>query len=103
MPGKPKGLPKTGGRVAGKPNRVTTEFRDVVNALLEKNASNVETWLSAVADGNPEYDIKPDPYKALELLHKLAEYSFPKLARTEAVLEHKGAFTVTMTDKDAKL
>jgi hypothetical protein len=33
----------------------------------------------------PEYDIKPDPAKALDNLAKLAEFAAPKLARTEHV------------------
>lgn len=72
---------KTGGRVAGTPNKVTTEFRQTVTALLEKNASNVDLWLQQVATGHGEN--KPDPAKALDLLAKLAEYGAPKLSRSE--------------------
>ena len=90
------------GRPAGVPNKATKAFRDTVQALLEGNADNVSKWLTLVADGDGD-KIDPDPYKALDMLAKLAEYATPKLARTEAVLEHKGAFTVTLTDKDAKL
>jgi hypothetical protein len=38
-----------------------------------------------VAEGQPEYEIKPAPDKALDLLAKLAEYAAPKLNRTEHV------------------
>jgi hypothetical protein len=72
---------KTGGRVAGTPNKATTEFRQTVTALLEKNAANVDLWLQQVADGVGE--AKPDPAKALDLLAKLAEYGAPKLSRAE--------------------
>ena len=72
---------KTGGRVAGTPNKATTEFRQTVTALLEKNAANVDLWLQKVAEG--EGDVKPDPGKALDLLAKLAEFAAPKLNRTE--------------------
>jgi len=72
---------KTGGRVAGTPNKVTQEFRQTVTALLEKNAANVDLWLQRVAEG--EGDVKPDPGKALDLLAKLAEFAAPKLNRTE--------------------
>ena len=73
---------KTGGRVAGKPNKVTTEFRHTVKALLEDNAANVAKWLKLVAEGDPVNEIKPDPFKALDMLSRLAEYATPKLART---------------------
>lgn len=76
---------KTGGRTAGTPNKVTQEFRDTVMQLLRSNAENVSKWLDQVANGDPENDIKPDPYKALDMLGKLAEYAAPKLARTEHV------------------
>ena len=77
-----KGI-KTGGRVAGTPNKVTTEFRQTIAALLEKNASNVDLWLQQVAEGSG--DVKPDPAKALDLLAKLAEFGAPKLSRAEVV------------------
>jgi len=78
---KAKGSPKTGGRVAGTPNKATVEFRQTVTRLLEENASNVGKWLAQVAEGHGEEP--PDPAKALDLLSKLAEYAAPKLARTE--------------------
>lgn len=74
---------KTGGRVAGKPNKATTEFRQTVTALLEANSENVAKWLKLVAEGDPMQDMKPDPFKALDMLTRLAEFSTPKLARTE--------------------
>lgn len=78
---------KTGGRVAGTPNKATKEFRDTVTALLEKNADNVAIWLEQVANGIPESEgvkpVAPAPEKALDLLAKLAEFAAPKLARTE--------------------
>lgn len=73
------------GRPKGKPNRATTEFRDTVRNLLEGNSENVAVWLQSVAEGDPTHDRKPDPYRALDLLAKLAEYAAPKLARTEHV------------------
>lgn len=72
---------KTGGRVAGVPNKATKEFRETVSKLLSDNADNVALWLARVAEGDGEN--KPDPAKALDLLTKLAEYAAPKLNRTE--------------------
>ena len=71
------------GRPKGTPNRATTEFRDTIKALLEDNRENVAIWLSDVANGDPTVDRKPDPYRALDMLAKLAEYAAPKLSRTE--------------------
>jgi hypothetical protein len=73
------------GRPKGVPNRSTTEFRDTIRALLDKNSENVSIWLEDVANGDPLTDRKPDPYKALDMLAKLAEYAAPKLARTEII------------------
>jgi hypothetical protein len=94
--GRPKGTPKTGGRTAGTPNKATREFRETINKLLEGNADNVAKWLKQVAEGMPEYDIKPDPAKALDNLAKLAEFAAPKLARTEHVGDNGGALTVVI-------
>jgi hypothetical protein len=71
------------GRPKGVPNRSTIEFRETISALLSNNSENVEKWLKSVADGDPTVDRKPDPYRALDLMAKLAEYAAPKLSRTE--------------------
>lgn len=82
---------KTGGRTAGTPNKTTREFRETVNALLRDNADNVGAWLTKVAEGDADSGIKPDPYKALDIIGRLAEYATPKLARTELAGEVKVA------------
>ena len=71
----------TGGRPKGSLNKNTVEFRQTVTRLLEDNADNVAKWLKQVAEGDG--DTKPDPYKALDMMAKLAEYATPKLARQE--------------------
>jgi hypothetical protein len=73
------------GRPAGVPNKVTTEFRVVVQKLIEDNSENVGRWLTLVAEGDGTDSGKPDPGKALDMLAKLAEYAAPKLARTTVV------------------
>ena len=70
-----KGQPKTGGRKKGATNRVTREFRETVQKLLEDNADNVAVWLQQVA--------AKDPDKALDKLVRLAEFAAPKLSRAE--------------------
>jgi hypothetical protein len=78
------------GRPKGVPNRATTEFRDTIRALLEDNRENVSRWLHEIADGDVEQERKPDPYKALDMLAKLAEYAAPKLSRTEVTGQDGG-------------
>lgn len=82
--------PKTGGRTKGTPNKVTQEFRETVQALLDANKDNVCRWLTLVAEGDGTDSGKPDPGKALDLLAKLAEFAAPKLARTEVTGEGGG-------------
>ena len=83
------------GRPKGVPNRATTEFRDTIKALLDGNKENVSIWLQSVADGDPEHERKPDPYRALDLLAKLAEYAAPKLSRTEVTGQDGGPVEVS--------
>lgn len=64
-PGRPKGIP----------NKSTSMVREAIANLLERNAPQMDKWLNQVA--------QEDPYKALDLMNKMAEYHIPKLARTE--------------------
>lgn len=70
------------GRPKGSPNKLTREFRETVQKLLDENRDNVSRWLALVAEGDGTENGQPDPGKALDLLAKLAEYAAPKLART---------------------
>jgi hypothetical protein len=83
------------GRPKGVPNRSTVEFRETITALLSNNSENVEKWLSDVANGDITQDRKPDPYKALDMLAKLAEYAAPKLSRTEMTGANGGPVQVS--------
>jgi hypothetical protein len=74
---------KTGGRAAGTPNKATTEARKAIALFVDKNAYRLTEWLDAVANGDPEHEIKPNPAKAFELFQSVVEYHIPKLARTE--------------------
>lgn len=73
------------GRPAGVPNKSTSIVREAIANLLERNAENMDKWLTSVADGDEVKGIKPQPDKALDIMQKLAEYHIPKLARTEVV------------------
>ena len=65
---KPKGLPKTGGRVQGTPNRNTADLKQWINDLIDNNKHTFENDLQAV-----------DPEKRLAILEKLMSYCVPKL------------------------
>ena|ERR1700761_2393305 len=111
---RPKGTPKTGGRVAGTPNKVTSDFRATVTRLLERNDANVDRWLSEVGDGKqavnkdgealfgeygePIMEMKPNPAKALDILSSLAEYAAPKLSRTEVVGDPQTPLTLLVKE-----
>ena len=77
--GKPKGLPKTGGRQVGSPNKVTSEVKQAIAAFTSNNSEKLDKWLNEV----------DDPAKRLDLYFKALEYTMPKLARTEVVGDEK--------------
>ena len=76
-PGRPKGLQ----------NKLTLQAREAIALFVDDNAPRLAQWLDAVAKGDSENDIKPNPAKAFELFQSVIEYHVPKLARTE----HTGA------------
>lgn len=90
-----KGDPRAG-RPKGVPNRVTAEFRETVQMLLDENRGNVCRWLTLVAEGDGSDSGKPDPARALDLLSKLAEYAAPKLGRVEHTGEGGGPVSITV-------
>lgn len=74
--GKPKGSAKSGGRVAGTPNRITTDIRDKFRQLLDMiTIEQLRDDLMMV-----------DPKDRLNIIAGLSEYLVPKLAR----IEHEG-------------
>jgi hypothetical protein len=85
---------KTGGRKAGVPNKVTTEAREAVKALLDANLPYLQTWLQTTADGvfddqSGKWIVPPNPGKACDIVQNMVEYAVPKLARTEVVGDEK--------------
>jgi hypothetical protein len=85
---------KTGGRVAGTPNKVTQEAREAVKALLDANLPFLQTWLQNTAEGimddeTGKYIVLPNPGKACDIVQNMVEYAVPKLARTEVVGDEK--------------
>lgn len=88
---------KTGGRVAGTPNKSTNQARQAIASFVDGNAHRLTEWLDQVAqgvkvmeqdeDGEPveKYIVPPNPAKAFDMFQSVVEYHVPKLARTEVV------------------
>ena len=54
MPGKPKGLPKTGGRKPGSQNKATAEIKEIIReALEEAHECGAKEYLKKQAKDNP--------------------------------------------------
>lgn len=70
------------GRIKGKPNKATIEFKEAVTNLINYAAPEMVEWLKEVA--------QDDKSKALEHIYKMAQFSFPLLARTEGSVKHSG-------------
>jgi hypothetical protein len=88
---------KTGGRVAGTPNKATKEAREAIGAFVDGNAHRLTEWLDKVADGvkgevqNKDgeivevYVVPPNPAKAFDMFQSVVEYHVPKLGRMEVM------------------
>ena len=94
----PKGV-KIGGRSKGTPNKVTADARAAIALFVDNNADKLDAWLRAVAEGDPDNEIKPNPAKAFELFQSVIEYHVPKLARTEIAGDQDNPLVVTVIDK----
>jgi hypothetical protein len=82
--GKPKGLPKTGGREAGTPNKATGIARLAFANFVDNNSERLQEWLDDIAANE-----KLGPKAAFDCLMQVAEFHVPKLARTEVVGDAK--------------
>jgi hypothetical protein len=71
--GNPAGRPK------GVKNKVTTDIRRAFERLVEGKLDELSDWLRIVGNEDPE--------KALKLIISLAEFTVPKLSRTEVTGE----------------
>jgi hypothetical protein len=103
---------KTGGRVAGTPNKATNAARQAIASFVDGNAHRLTEWLDQVAqgvkvmemseDGEPveKYIVPPNPAKAFDMFQSVVEYHVPKLARMEvagdpeAPVRVEGAFDI---------
>lgn len=73
-PGKPKGSPKSGGRLAGTPNKNSSTVR---NGLDASNFNVIEKFIAAFENLTPEQQIA-------ELRH-LFKYVYPQLKEVETI------------------
>jgi len=78
------------GRPKGKPNKKTREFKEAINNFLEYAAPKMVEWLNEI----------DDPSKRLDHVAKMAEYAFPKLARTEMSGSVENTHRLSSTDKE---
>jgi len=92
--GKPKGLPKTGVRQAGTPNKATGIARLAFANFVDNNAERLQEWLDDIAANE-----KLGPKAAFDCLMQVAEFHVPKLARTELVGDEKAPQRMVVTWK----
>ena len=69
---------KTGGRVAGVPNKSTALAREAIAKFVDGNSHKLQEWLDEIAKNE-----KLGPKVAFDCFMQVAEYHVPKLARTE--------------------
>jgi hypothetical protein len=87
------------GRPAGTPNKATADARKAIASFVDGNAHRLIEWLDAVAEGDPENEIKPNPAKAFEMFQSVVEFHVPKLARSEATVEHTGEVGIKVIER----
>lgn len=73
---RPKGHPKSGGRVAGTPNKLTTDVKQAITDLIQLGAARYIEIVSNLPDE-----------KFLDRYENMLEYVIPKLQRTEIKAE----------------
>lgn len=71
---------KTGGRVAGVPNKSTALAREAIARFVDGNSHKLQKWLDEIAMNE-----KLGPKVAFDCFMQVAEYHVPKLARVEQV------------------
>ena len=73
-----KSRKKTGGRVAGTPNKSTALAREAIARFVDGNSHKLQESLDEIAMNE-----KLGPKVAFDCFMQVAEYHVPKLARTE--------------------
>lgn len=83
------------GRKKGVPNNTTRDVRAAIATIAENKISEVEGWLTSIA--------QEDPAKALDLYLRMIEYHIPKLARSEVTGEGGGAIVFKLSQSDERI
>lgn len=73
---RPKGIPKTGGRVKGTPNKVTYSLKEWITSLIDKQRTQIEKDLQGL-----------EPKERLQMIEKLMQYVIPKQAAQQVKLD----------------
>ena len=84
-----KFLKGSGGKPKGAVTKTTKKIREAFTLLVDSNTANMTKWLKEVADESPK--------DALDIMTKLAEYTIPKLQRTEVANDTEQPFFANMT------
>ena len=71
-----KGTPKTGGRIKGTTNKVTSDMRQWLRMLIDDNRNKFEKDLAEV-----------EPPQRLAILEKLMQYCIPKMQSIDATIQ----------------
>lgn len=98
-PGRPKGLPKTGGGSRrGIPNKTTAVAREAIARFVDGNTERLQGWLDEIAA-----DERHGPLAAFRCLMDVMEYHVPKLARMEHAGEVKHGVIIQASPLDEAL
>jgi hypothetical protein len=81
--GKPKGYPRSGGRVKGVESLDKRTLREQVTRVVDMKAKSISVWIDEVYRNQ-------GPDKALDKVIALMEFALPKLNRTEWTGENGG-------------
>ena len=87
-----------GGRRKGIPNKVTGDARQFLAAMIGRQLPHVEKWIRQASEGIKNEDgswlVRPDPKGATQLIAQVADFTIPRLARTEVVGDSKQPLSI---------
>ncbi|MGN7203930.1 hypothetical protein ACTHQF_06620 [Pedobacter sp. SAFR-022] len=76
--GRPPGRPKTGGRMPGTPNKITSDLRSRIHDLIDDNWEQMKEDVKVL-----------DAEKRLSFIEKLLKYAVPTLSSVSSEIELK--------------